>query len=78
MPEVHDAEGRRSKRSNERKKAQTSKREVGEARSLTTCFNYAVGCFGILGTLAGCRSEHLFCKNAPLLPIIGPTTCQRM
>jgi hypothetical protein len=28
--------------------------------------------------LAGCRSEHLFCKNAPLLPIIGPTTCQRM
>ncbi len=28
--------------------------------------------------LAGCRSERLFCKNAPLLPIIGPITCQRM
>ena len=35
------------------------------------------GCDAIYVALAGCRSEHLFCKNAPLLPIIGPATCQR-
>ena len=32
----------------------------------------------VLRLLAGCRSERLFCKNAPFLSIVGPMVRQIM